>query len=421
VNHESEKLKSSKREQEAFAAQYQLVGAQEETAKLQERLAVVEEERDALKKNLQVEEVARIAAEGRIALPLPTDDDEFDLACSSPIKSPKKRHMHMVAQNSDSEKENVVPVPKKAAMQVKTLQEDLTLERRLRQKAEDQVEFMKMECQFQCCSCRIAEHAGSKYVHDNGFSAEMERIKGLGMSTSFMMSVSESPADAVMEDKHDQIDDDIRHASTPEPREPEHDVLEDEQSVIKHTSVIQAHDTSHSILDLAEQQPSTQDESHTLLAESVIIQRPAHYEDDDEPEVQVELEAPQTPANYAVRTITTTTTIPITFSPAPIKSSSYPVYSSSVPSTPRTISHPSQYRSVDEAEQSPHHGINAFREDGTLDREAALEMIRQRRGRARSIAVGQATPNKQMVEGNVRRDISAPSLKSYGNSKPLRP
>jgi hypothetical protein len=44
-----------------------------------------------------------------------------------------------------------------------------------------------------------------------------------------------------------------------------------------------------------------------------------------------------------------------------------------------------------------------------FDREAALEAIRQRRGRARSMAAGQGTPMKQMVEGvKDRRDISAP-------------
>ncbi|KAL9062159.1 MAG: hypothetical protein Q9157_009175, partial [Trypethelium eluteriae] len=48
----------------------------------------------------------------------------------------------------------------------------------------------------------------------------------------------------------------------------------------------------------------------------------------------------------------------------------------------------------------------------TIDREAALEAIRQRRGRARSFAEGKLTPRKPMVEGVApeRRDISAPVL-----------
>ena len=44
-----------------------------------------------------------------------------------------------------------------------------------------------------------------------------------------------------------------------------------------------------------------------------------------------------------------------------------------------------------------------------FDREAALQAIRERRGRARSMAEGQGTPMKQMLEGTKeRRDISAP-------------
>src|ERR1700733_13958630 len=47
-NLEIERLKSAKREQEAFTAQYQLVGSQEECQKALERIKVLEEERDTL-------------------------------------------------------------------------------------------------------------------------------------------------------------------------------------------------------------------------------------------------------------------------------------------------------------------------------------------------------------------------------------
>jgi hypothetical protein len=46
----------------------------------------------------------------------------------------------------------------------------------------------------------------------------------------------------------------------------------------------------------------------------------------------------------------------------------------------------------------------------TMTREQALAQIRERRGRARSVAQGTATPRKQMTEGaGPRRDISAPT------------
>src|ERR1700760_1100126 len=165
---DTEKTKTAKHEQEAFTAQYQLVGLQEEYRKAEERIKILEQEREGLKHSLKEEEVARIAAEGRIALPPPAEGDDTDLL-SSPTKSPRK-----IIHNSDSEKENVVP---KKALQLKALQEELAQERRKRQKAQDQVDFMKMECQFQCCSCRIAEQTGKLYIHDSSYLLEMERIK----------------------------------------------------------------------------------------------------------------------------------------------------------------------------------------------------------------------------------------------------
>lgn len=172
---ESEKLKSSKREQEAFTAQYQLVGLQEELEKARELIKVIEEERNTLKTSLQEEEVARIAAEGMIALPAMEDGDEEDLL-HSPRKSPHKSPWKMPRDTYiDSEdKENIMP---KKAVELRALHEELILERRLRERAQEQVEFMKMECQFECCSCRIAEKAGQTYVHDNSYAAEIERIK----------------------------------------------------------------------------------------------------------------------------------------------------------------------------------------------------------------------------------------------------
>lgn len=171
---ESEKIKSSKREQEAFTAQYQLVGLQEELEKARDLIKVIEEERNTLKTSLHEEEVARIAAEGMIALPVMEDGDEEDLL-NSPRKSPQKSPWKVSQTHVDSEdKENVMP---KKAVELRALHEELILERRLRERAQEQVEFMKMECQFECCSCRIAEKAGQAYVHDNSHAAEIERIK----------------------------------------------------------------------------------------------------------------------------------------------------------------------------------------------------------------------------------------------------
>ncbi|KAF4545399.1 hypothetical protein BFW01_g10039 [Lasiodiplodia theobromae] len=167
---ESEKIKCAKREQEAFQAEYKLVGVQEELSKAREQIKTVEEERDALKTSLKEEEVARIAAEGLIALPAsrPGEEDEFD----SPKKTPSKLRVC-----SGSDKENFIPSSPSKNAELKSLHEDLAAERRRRERAEDTVEFMKMECQFQCCSCRMAELNGDNYIHDDTFEKEMAKIR----------------------------------------------------------------------------------------------------------------------------------------------------------------------------------------------------------------------------------------------------
>ncbi|KAF2673747.1 hypothetical protein BT63DRAFT_165607 [Microthyrium microscopicum] len=458
TNLETEKAKAANREQEAFTAQYQLVGAQQEHQKALEQILVLQQERDSLKTSLQEEEVARMAVEGRFALPPPKDDDEDeDLLQSptrSPVKSPRKMQQRSKTQSSDSEKENVMPV-KKSLLQLKALQEELALERRLRQKAVDQIDFMKMECQFECCSCRIAEQRGNHYVHDSTYLTDMERIK------------KEVPA------AEDAMDVDVKDfAENAEQSSPSKDAQETQEVVAfsPDSGTFKALDTpmDDDISEFTKQAPLTNrratgmrqrhssfrlsgsvkhstpdiEDSHTILQEEIakiheIVPQPSatppaehdesSHSDSDPMESQHSSPeplsqnnpstppaspplAPQTPAGLAIRTITTTTTIPMQFSPEKAMHKPYqPSHhqdASSMPTTPQTISHPPSFGILNNENLPPTPG--AFKADGTIDREAALEMIRQRRNRSRSMVIGQATPHKGMVEGNIRRDISAP-------------
>jgi hypothetical protein len=451
VNYESEKMRSGNREQEAFQAQYQLVGVQEQLAntqdellglreeaertrleneRMRERCKVLEEEREGLKRSLEEEEVARIAAEGRIALPAGGDDDEFDLLLMEPSpkkmafdgeKSPSKKgnkgkQREILADASDSEKENVLPVPKKSAMQVKSLQQDLAVERRLRIKAQDQVEFMKMECHFGCCSCRIAEQSGSVVMAHSKAVSPVAEPRGITMQ----MEASAHASEVDMMDVQAEIDEEelqVRHASTPDPvglvlreRDDSIAVFEGHSTVIIDRPRKERRSTRHvnSVIYI-------DDESHTLLA-SESTPEPA-TDDHSLPHHSIPT-TPNTEPEYAVRTITTTTTIPMMFSPQK-PASTYPASAvstpkstydaRSLPNTPRTVSHLSQYQDMLDENDAANGGASAFKPDGTLDREAALEMIRQRRGRARSVAMGQATPGKGKVQGAVagsRRDVT---------------
>ncbi|KAL9010769.1 MAG: hypothetical protein Q9173_004328 [Seirophora scorigena] len=153
---EAQKRKIKSKEEETFAAQYQLVGVQEELETAKRKTKVTEEERDALKTSLHQEEVARIAAEGKIALPPSQADDEFS--------SPKKRRRESVKENLDPEAMEV-----EAPSELDNLKWELRMEKNLRNQAASLVDFMKMECQFRCCSCRIAEEQGAEYVNDGSY------------------------------------------------------------------------------------------------------------------------------------------------------------------------------------------------------------------------------------------------------------
>jgi hypothetical protein len=50
--------------------------------------------------------------------------------------------------------------------QLLDLQAELRWERTLRERADDMVHFLQMECQFKMCACRIAEQSGERFIHD---------------------------------------------------------------------------------------------------------------------------------------------------------------------------------------------------------------------------------------------------------------
>ena len=393
---ESEKLKSARREQEAFTAQYQLIGVQEELQKAQERIQVIETERDALKTSLQEEEVARIAAEGRIALPAMEEDDE-DLLMHSPRKSPRKPRLAS-EDTSECDKENR-PVPKKT-LELQSLHEELSVERRMREKAQEQIDFMKMECQFQCCSCRIAEKDGRGYVHDVSFESEMERIRALVPREQTPPASENEDVEMTVDDREDTVQHEEVEPMEEQVEKSFHTALDPSQISLPESTPDKDTVEAHGPEDVhdEEQPPHAPMEdtfptsTHDFAVSPAAEPEQALPEEDEENE-QPEPE-PQTPQRE-IRTITTTTTIHMLFSPYP---------ASQAPTPPMTL--PSSRTAA--AFATPN--ASALKADGTLDREAALAQIRERRGRARSVAMGQATPRKQMVEGlGGRRDISAPN------------
>jgi hypothetical protein len=402
----------------------------DEMQTLRETLQAMEGEREALKTSLKEEEVMRIAAEGKIALPTASADENEEFG--SPVRSPRKpRNL----QREDDDKENVAP--KKAMVELKLLQQELATEKRLRERAVDQIDFMKMECQFQCCSCRIAENHGKTYVHDNTYRIEMQRIKtSLPVFTPPPNAHEDDAMEGVVS-KQESLDDrrpftppvDDAHASeaeatltfspstgtfravpspvkAPVPAHAKLGLSAVTQTFAKSSSWSEDSNSNESPIDITLEPATHQGAQQATNAGVINI-----HEDEDEDAIEDEDEdseddvdsqntlldqyAPTTPARYELHT--TTTTVPIAFSPAT------PAFRpGNGPMTPSTVAHAaSNARTPVLGELS----LNKL----PIDREEALRQIRERRGRARSFQAGHGTPAKQMLEGvKDRRDISAP-------------
>jgi len=420
---ESEKHRSSKREEQAFSYKYQLVALEAELTHAQAQTKVVEEERDALRSSLKEEEVARIAAEGRIPLPASMEeDDEFG--------SPKKRQRRSpikLCGLDDENKENMTPVQRDR--EHTEMREKLEREAMRRQRAEEQIDFMKMECQFQCCSCRVAEKTGDKYIHDIVLLHEVDAIKTslLGLPTPPTSIKDEEMTELdersmTMEAEQSQQDQESQKLVKFDPDSGTFAVVTTASSLpmAKSAAVpaaeemmpnapapvdIESAETTEATIVHSESAPSAM-----VPEDAVTVEDENAVEDADEPASMPEAATPlsthftnppiQTPQ---FRTTSRTMTIPVQFTPI-----------AKPPQTPATISHPTQ--PLSELSSSPFKDITnmsgAIKPDGTIDREAALEQIRLRRGRARSVAMGHATPRKQMLDGVAgRRDISAPALR----------
>lgn len=366
-----QRRKVDAREQETFAAQYQLVGLQEEVETLEQQRKIIEEERDALKTSLKEEEVARIAAEGRIALPISREGDEF----ASPIK--KSRSVQR-----GSFKENVDPEFSAEKEEIAALKDEIRMEKRIRQRAENHIDFMKMECQFQCCSCRVAERQGVEYLHDVIQAKDAHTASGFQVANGNLqieqsldpfidtMPTTGQPSSLMLDDSEPLIKFSPTTGTfykTPSPRkQPSKQIITEQSPSSPLKPVDSLTSTPPSV---PQHDPST---PH-VLSEPINIETP-HL-----PTISTPFHRPLPippfggGSSMQTHTIKTTTTI--------IPLLGTPVATASVPFSP----------------------------DSTMTREQALEQIRVRRGRARSIAAGQGTPRKPMVVMGERRDVSAPA------------
>jgi hypothetical protein len=382
-----EKQKVQRKEQERFEVEYQLIPLQEQVERLKLKLKVVEEERDVLKTNLKEEEVARIAAEGLIALPV-SETMDLDLM-SSPRKAASPKKAGGMFDLLEEDKENMGGLSRKAS-ETRRLAEDLERERMKREHAEEMLDFLQMECHFGCCGCRAGHQlaieldaelatavervrAGMLHIlttqgsFDEGYGTQVDGSQATAAAAMSQIEQTEVAVDTPMLDGVE-----VYRAATPaNDRSPGDQLLDEEEEWLSNSPPKQRQPATHTqtpSADTIETRPSTPPPQPSL-----------------------------TRSHPSIRTVTTTTTVPMHFTPA------------AKPLRPLDLD-----CAIEDAENIPPTPSTAAKLEGldlTFDREAALKMIEYRRGRAKSIANGSSTPRKQMLEGVIgRRDISAPAL-----------
>ncbi|KAI9820546.1 MAG: hypothetical protein M1832_003737 [Thelocarpon impressellum] len=364
---------TERHQQETFAAQYRLVGVQEELETAQARVKCVEEERDALKTSLKEEELARVAAEGRIALP-PSQDENDEFA------SPKKRTTKKTRPSLLPAFEATETASKDELLAA--LKEELEWERQAAEEAEQTIEFMKIECQFQRCSCRVAEEAGRRYVYDDSRQERMEQLQAEMEAARLrwceecspvkMASLGRSTAGAPV--------DLVAWANG------EQEIGDAEPPVPSRTPARQ------------QQQQRQQQEETSLL--SLLSAPHTHALPPPPPPQHLQQQVRQP---YHINT--TTTLIPLAPSSPTTPSPGSPAPTTFPSTFPSTPSHPHPQSAHPTSTGGPL-TTSAIADDvlktpGTIDREAALAQIRERRGRARSFALarGAKTPLRGLGNG----------------------
>ncbi|KAH8842488.1 hypothetical protein MCOR01_006394 [Pyricularia oryzae] len=154
------------REQEAFSARYGIAEVQEKFEEAQGRIQILEQEcdvirqeRDAFKTLAKTEEdVARIAAEGRLPLPKskPTEGEEED-----EFTSPKKKRQRLSSSPPPVE----IRTSEANEAELEELSFLLQLERQRADRAEGHIEYLKAECQLRMCPCMKSRPRSSILSH----------------------------------------------------------------------------------------------------------------------------------------------------------------------------------------------------------------------------------------------------------------
>ncbi|KAK4213601.1 hypothetical protein QBC37DRAFT_473144 [Rhypophila decipiens] len=183
---ERERERGKAREQEAFAARYSLVGVQEQLDQALERVKMLEQERDAFKTLAKNEEdVARIAAEGKLPLP-PSEGQAADDEFASPKKTSRLSDISIVDVKYSATSE----------AEIEELTRLWQWEKQRADRAVDHVQFLEVECQLKLCPCsKFRSHLRGSTVKPNSSRkrTSASRIVDAGDMLILSENVSASP------------------------------------------------------------------------------------------------------------------------------------------------------------------------------------------------------------------------------------
>ncbi|KAJ5925902.1 hypothetical protein N7454_007412 [Penicillium verhagenii] len=180
--------------QEAFERAYALAGLTEELEVLKGKLRSMEAANHSNKLEVRAHEI-RKEDFGRMSLA------EGDLAFLTTPRRPKRAAADSIrspAQERESENFAEATPPKRLRLSEATspvkeyvanvtapteleselideLKDELYFERRQRVQAEEMVHFLNIECQFERCSCRVAEKEGRRFIYDVEYYEEFQK------------------------------------------------------------------------------------------------------------------------------------------------------------------------------------------------------------------------------------------------------
>lgn len=481
-NLKREKARSKVREQEAFEARYQIVGVQEQLDQALERIKLVEQERDAYKTAAKNEEVARIAAEGRIPLPPQDADDEF----GSPNKD--KRRVSRDPRVSLSTMDIISS--EASEVEIEELSTQLQWERQRADRAHEMIEFLQAECHLRCCACskstRRASGEAPRQKRRSSFGLEGPNDKVQKLDSEVVGGEKRAVTPPRIEEPHARTEHDTGADAQPEPVQEQH-LQEPPQRIIKSKKEPRRSTIfcpKEGIFRTVSEQEAEIIEAQRKIEETEAAakgQRESHaeseFQDVDEVVIEEQVEAETTigdgtemeprysgeydnyrryartpsvePPAFAMLAQERTSLASLLNAPhshsAPVPSvPTMPDVAEDILVSPDTRPHTTNAfytvtttttvpvhddkagnsASFNERLRTPSHNSTGTTFDmsnpaltPTMTREQALAKIRERRGRARSMAQGTMTPSRRMVEGVERRDMSAPTGKVAGKGR----